>query len=334
MSIVKIYPEKSNKSDFSIRFINSLYHVYEGDKLLLMGFENITKAEQGINSIISERIKNNVSTIVVFNDGFEPQVKQFEKYQRKHPIIVQKCKNCGETFNAIRNNHFYCSSKCRDNFKASNEITLENQLTFSKVFQTTNNEEIKIESSVEERITLPISKDTPEAEEVFRQMYRDRKRLNFFQDLVKLLYDKRIYELELKRSWNFDEFYKNLMRNNLIFFNRVNVFTLMPSLFDFSDDKFSPVSWDKWTDDNLTLAINNIVAKMIAMDTYATHQQQGALSMLLTIDTLTNDIMTMDSKVELLLDKVQALNKQVKNLEKQVESSKEDVNNKKGWFKF
>ena len=142
----------------------------------------------------------------------------------------------------------------------------------------------------------------------------------------------------MERVWDFDDFYKNLLRLNLVYYNNVNIFTIMPSIFKVEESgKFVPVSFELWSDvRNQQLAVSKVLQTMTQMATYPTHPQQNALSSFAVIKVLFDDVVNLNYKVETLLSKIQAMNKTIKALEKsnQVAPPPVEETKKNKWFKF
>lgn len=319
MAIVKIYPEDANKSDFSIRLVREKYHVFEGDTPLFTHLDTLTEADDLISSVVKERIAKKVVSVKVTHVGLDPEEKAITPYKRKHTLTKKNCAICNEDFNSIRTNHIYCSRKC------SNEG-----------YVLANSKELKVEQSfdsISEALPQVNKSDLREFDDLTRKSYSDRKRINYFKDFIDLLIEARNYSVEMERKWDFDTFYKNLMRNNLVFYNNVNIFSLMPSLFIQNEERFEPVEivfWDNLA--NQKSALDKILSKMQEMSTYATHQQQGALSIFSSMTILSNDILALNDKVEVLLEKIQSLSKIIKSMD--AEKPKNGVEAKKKWFNF
>ena len=51
MAIVKIFPKDTNKSDFSIRFFATKFHLFEGDKIIRSNLKSEAEAESEMNKI-------------------------------------------------------------------------------------------------------------------------------------------------------------------------------------------------------------------------------------------------------------------------------------------
>ena len=331
MAIVKIFPEDQNRSDFSIRLIAEKYHVYEGDKLLRTNLLSIAEGIQEIDSIVELRLKNKLASVIVTHQGFDGEEKIVTPYKRRHTYTKLNCLHCDKEFNSIRSNHLMCSRECSTahfNEKRQKELdALENPTNKIGVFQN------------QTTIEIPEDADSLKGfDELTRKSQSDKKRENYFKDLVSIIIGSRNYAGEMERVWDFDDFYKNLLRLNLVYYNNVNIFTIMPSIFKVEESgKFVPVSFELWSDvRNQQLAVSKVLQTMTQMATYPTHPQQNALSSFAVIKVLFDDVVNLNYKVETLLSKIQSMNKTIKALEKsnQVAPQPVEENKKNKWFKF
>lgn len=345
MAIVKIFPEDQNRSDFSIRFIAEKYHVYEGDKLLRSNLLSIADGVKEVDSIVESRLKNKLQSVIVTHQGFEGEEKIVTPYKRRHTYTKLDCLHCGKEFNSIRSNHLLCSRECSTAHynerrqKEQEELNETNQRTL-KVgeFKVISNGEWK---SLTEQPTIEIPEDPDTLkgfDELTRKSQSDKKRENYFKDLISIIIGSRNYAGEMERVWDFDEFYKNLLRLNLVYYNNVNIFTIMPSIFKVEESgKFVPVAFDLWSDvRNQQLAVSKVLQTMIQMATYPTHQQQNALSTFAVVKVVFDDVVNLNYKVETLLNKIQSMNKTIKALEKNNQDTPRPVEEvkKNKWFKF
>jgi hypothetical protein len=345
MAIVKIFPEDQNRSDFSIRYIAEKYHVYEGDKLLRSNLLSIADGIKEVDSIVESRLKNKLSSVIVTHQGFEGEEKIVTPYKRRHTYTKLNCLHCGKEFNSIRSNHLVCSRECSTaqyNERKQKEQDLENSTNQRTLkvgeFKIISNGEWK---SLKEQSTIEIPEDADSLkgfDELTRKSQSDKKRENYFKDLVSIIIGSRNYAGEMERVWDFDDFYKNLLRLNLVYYNNVNIFTIMPSIFKVEESgKFVPVSFDLWSDvRNQQLAVSKVLQTMNQMATYPTHQQQNALSTFAVVKVVFDDVVNLNYKVETLLNKIQSMNKTIKALEKsnQVETPPIEEVKKNKWFKF
>lgn len=346
MAIVKIFPEDQNRSDFSIRFIAEKYHVYEGDKLLRSNLLSIAEGIKEVDSIVESRLKNKLSSVIVTHQGFEGEEKIVTPYKRRHTYTKLNCLHCGKEFNSIRSNHLVCSRECSTahynerKLKEQAELNETNLRTKLKIgdFQIISNAELK---SINEQPSIEIPEDTDTLkgfDELTRKSYSDKKRENYFKDLISLIIGSRNYAGEMERVWDFDEFYKNLLRLNLVYYNNVNIFTIMPSIFKVEESgKFVPVAFDLWSDvRNQQLAVSKVLQTMVQMATYPTHPQQNALSTFAVVKVVFDDVVNLNYKVETLLNKIQSMNKTIKALEKnnQLVTPPIEEPKKNKWFKF
>jgi hypothetical protein len=322
MAIVKIFPEDQNKSDFSIRFIAEKYHVYEGDKLLRSNLSSIEQGVKEVDSIISERLKNKLVSVKVSHQGFEAEEKPVTRYKRNHTFTKRNCENCGEEFDSIRSNHIVCSRNC------SHELYQKKQNSNGNLFEDETKSISKPETIVLE------SEETLRAfDELTKKAQSDKKRENYFKDLLSIIIGSRVYAGEMERPYEFNVFLKNLLRLNLVYYNNVNIFHLMPSLFKLEKGVIIPVDYDLWTSKiNQEKALKDVMKTMLEMNTYPTHQQQNSFSGFAICKELFDDIVTINNRVEVLLTKVQSLSKEVNGL-KNIETPSQS-NEKKSWFKF
>ena len=331
MAIVKIFPEDQNRSDFSIRLIAEKYHVYEGDKLLRTNLLSIAEGVQEIDSIVELRLKNKLASVIVTHQGFDGEEKIVTPYKRRHTYTKLNCLHCDKEFNSIRSNHLMCSRECSTAHFNARKVETEQLKTISKVQWTRINEQPTIE--------IPEDVDSLKGfDELTRKSQSDKKRENYFKDLVSIIIGSRNYAGEMERVWDFDDFYKNLLRLNLVYYNNVNIFTIMPSIFKVEESgKFVPVSFEIWSDvRNQQLAVSKVLQTMTQMATYPTHPQQNALSSFAVIKVLFDDVVNLNYKVETLLSKIQSMNKTIKALDKsnQVAPQPVEETKKNKWFKF
>jgi hypothetical protein len=319
MAIVKIFPEDQNRSDFSIRLIAEKYHVYEGDKLLRSNLLSIEQGVKEVDSIISERLKNKLVSVKVSHQGFEAEEKPVTRYKRNHTFTKRNCENCGEEFDSIRSNHIVCSRNC------SHEL-----------YQKKQNNEFEDESesiSKHETILLESEETLRAFDELTKKAQSDKKRENYFKDLLSIIIGSRVYAGEMERPYEFNVFLKNLLRLNLVYYNNVNIFHLMPSLFKLEKGMITPLDYDLWTSKvSQEKALKDVMKTMLEMNTYPTHQQQNSFSGFAICKELFDDIVTINNRVEVLLTKVQSLSKEVNGL-KNIETPSQS-NEKKSWFKF
>ena len=327
MAIVKIFPEDQNRSDFSIRLIAEKYHVYEGDKLLRTNLLSIADGVKEIDSIVELRLKNKLASVIVTHQGFEGEEKIVTPYKRRHTYTKLNCLYCDKEFNSIRSNHLMCSRECSTAHFNAYKKESEQLKTISK------------EQWTQPTAEIPEDADSLKGfEELTRKSQSDKKRENYFKDLVSIIIGSRNYAGEMERVWDFDDFYKNLLRLNLVYYNNVNIFTIMPSIFKVEESgKFVPVSFELWSDvRNQQLAVSKVLQTMTQMATYPTHPQQNALSSFAVIKVLFDDVVNLNYKVETLLSKIQAMNKTIKALEKsnQVAPPPVEETKKNKWFKF
>ena len=321
MAIVKIFPEDQNRSDFSIRLIAERYHVYEGDKLLRTNLISIDGAVKEIDEIIDLRLKTKLTSIKVSHQGFEAEEKTISPYKRKHTFTPMKCANCGDEFNSIRSNHLTCSRLC------------------SSIVSNSKHRQAKVEATASD-IIMETPADLRGFEELTKKSISDKKRDNYFKDLISIIIGNRNFAVEMERKWDFDEFYKNLLRLNLVYYNNVNIFTLMPSLMKVDEyGKHVPVANELWVDPrNQQSAVTKVLQTMIQMDTYPTHQQQNSLSSFNVVKQLFDDVVSLNCKVETLLSKIQSMNKTLRTLEtrisKPTNSDEKSNGGKKSWFNF
>jgi hypothetical protein len=142
-----------------------------------------------------------------------------------------------------------------------------------------------------------------------------------------------VYAGEMERPYEFNVFLKNLLRLNLVYYNNVNIFHLMPSLFKLEKGMITPLDYDLWTSKvNQEKALKDVMKTMLEMNTYPTHQQQNSFSGFAICKDLYDDIVTINNRVEVLLTKIQSLSKEVNGL-KNIETPSQS-NEKKSWFKF
>jgi hypothetical protein len=322
MAIVKIFPEDQNRSDFSIRLIAEKYHVYEGDKLLRSNLLSIEQGVKEVDSIISERLKNKLVSIKVSHQGFEAEEKPVTRYKRNHTFTKRNCENCGVEFDSIRSNHIVCSRNC------SHKLYQKKQNSNGNEFEDETKSISKPETIVLE------SEETLRAfDELTKKAQSDKKRENYFKDLLSIIIGSRVYAGEMERPYEFNVFLKNLLRLNLVYYNNVNIFHLMPSLFKLEKGTITPVDYDLWTSKvNQEKALKDVMKTMLEMNTYPTHQQQNSFSGFAICKELFDDIVTINNRVEVLLTKVQSLSKEVNGL-KNIETPSQS-NEKKSWFKF
>lgn len=330
MAIVKIFPDDPNRSDFSIRLIAEKLHVYEGDKLLRTNLLNVEQATKEVDSIISERLKNKLASVKVSHQGFEAEEKPVTRYKRNHTFTKRNCENCGEEFDSIRSNHIVCSRNCSYELYQKKQNNVGNQ----QVFNHFVGDFVDVNESVK---TTPLVLETSEAlsgfDELTRKSLSDKKRLNYFKDYLSIIIGSRVYAGEMERPYEFEVFYKNLLRLNLVYYNNVNIFDLMPSLFKVGKNGHTPVDYDLWTAKvNQEKALKDVLNAMVEMNTYPTHQQQNAFSGFAICKELFDDIVNINNRVETLLVKVQSLTKELSALKK-VETPSQS-NEKKSWFKF
>jgi predicted nucleic acid-binding Zn-ribbon protein len=322
MAIVKIFPEDQNRSDFSIRLIAEKYHVYEGDKLLRSNLLSIEQGVKEVDNIISERLKNKLVSVKVSHQGFEAEEKPVTRYKRNHTFTKRNCENCGEEFDSIRSNHIVCSRNC------SHELYQKKQNSNGNLFEDESESISKPETIVLE------SEETLRAfDELTKKAQSDKKRENYFKDLLSIIIGSRVYAGEMERPYEFNVFLKNLLRLNLVYYNNVNIFHLMPSLFKLEKGVIIPVDYDLWTSKiNQEKALKDVMKTMLEMNTYPTHQQQNSFSGFAICKELFDDIVTINNRVEVLLTKVQSLSKEVNGLKNIETPSQSDE--KKSWFKF
>jgi predicted nucleic acid-binding Zn-ribbon protein len=322
MAIVKIFPEDQNRSDFSIRFIAEKYHVYEGDKLLRSNLLSIEQGVKEVDSIISERLKNKLASVKVSHQGFEAEEKPVTRYKRNHTFTKRNCENCGEEFDSIRSNHIVCSRNC------SHELYQKKQNSNGNEFE----DETK-SISKHETILLESEETLRAFDELTKKAQSDKKRENYFKDLLSIIIGSRVYAGEMERPYEFNVFLKNLLRLNLVYYNNVNIFHLMPSLFKLEKGMITPLDYDLWTSKvNQEKALKDVMKTMLEMNTYPTHQQQNSFSGFAICKELFDDIVTINNRVEVLLTKVQSLSKEVNGLKNIATPSQS--NEKKSWFKF
>jgi hypothetical protein len=336
MAIVKIFPEDQNRSDFSIRLIAEKYHVYEGDKLLRSNLLSIEQGVKEVDSIISERLKNKLVSVKVSHQGFEAEEKPVTRYKRNHTFTKRNCENCGEEFDSIRSNHIVCSRNC------SHELYQKKQNSNggTKVWNHFANDYVDASESMPNPMPLKMetilleSEETLKAfDELTKKAQSDKKRENYFKDLLSIIIGSRVYAGEMERPYEFNVFLKNLLRLNLVYYNNVNIFHLMPSLFKVEKGTIKPVDYDLWTSKmNQEKALKDVMKTMLEMNTYPTHQQQNSFSGFAICKDLYDDIVTINNRVEVLLTKVQSLSKEVNGL-KNIETPSQS-NEKKSWFKF
>ena len=331
MAIVKIFPEDQNRSDFSIRLIAEKYHVYEGDKLLRSNLSSIEQGVKEVDSIISERLKNKLVSVKVSHQGFEAEEKPVTRYKRNHTFTKRNCENCGEEFDSIRSNHIVCSRNCSHELYQKKQNNVGNQ----QVYNHFVGDFVDANESIPK--TTPVIMESEETlkgfDELTKKAQSDKKRENYFKDLLSIIIGSRVYAGEMERPYEFNVFLKNLLRLNLVYYNNVNIFHLMPSLFKHEKGVIVPVDYDLWTSKlNQEKALKDVMKVMVEMNTYPTHQQQNSFSGFAICKELFDDIVTINNRVEVLLTKVQSLSKEVNGL-KNIETPSQS-NEKKSWFKF
>jgi predicted nucleic acid-binding Zn-ribbon protein len=339
MAIVKIFPEDQNRSDFSIRLIAEKYHVYEGDKLLRSNLLNVEQAVKEVDLIIDERLKNKLTSVKISHQGFELEDKIVTRYKRNHTLTPKDCANCGNVFNSIRKNHLTCSSRCSQELYVKNkEADIQLDKAFEQITETkTENIDLEHPTTKINFWNLETTTDLKGFEDLTRKAQSDKKRDHYFKDLISIIIGSRVYAGEMERKYDFESFYKNLLRMNLVFYNNVNIFSLMPSLFKVENNyKFVPVDYDLWISrSNQEQAVKDVLKCMLEMGTYPTHPQQNAFSSFAVMKDIFDDVVMLNNKVETLLEKVLNLTKDLSALKKPLTNLQCPTNNpRKNWFKF
>ena len=303
MAIVKIFPKDTNKSDFSIRFFATKFHLFEGDKILRSNLKSEAEAEAEMNQIVEERIKAKLPEIKVVHNGFDPETKELTPHKRKHTYALKNCVICGEEFKSIRSNHVYCSVPCANNIEAR----LMRQAKAEK-------KEFKMVD-----ITTIDPKDFPhlfdhekETQKTFddlgKQAMYDKKRENFVSDLLDCIALQVKYEVLCSGSMNWDNYYKTLIRLNLVYFNNANMFLALTDIFGVDGYKKPLVLSSILNTNTVENAKQQGIRFMVNMNTFPSHAQHSALASLsLNKIILSNLIITME-KLEAVSKRIEQLN--------------------------
>lgn len=310
MAIVKIFPKDTNKSDFSIRFFATKFHLFEGDKILRSNLKSEAEAEAEMNQIVNERIKAKLPEIKVVHNGFDPEIKELKPHKRKHTYALKNCTICGEEFKSIRSNHIYCSVPCANHIKARS-------IRGAKKKEMNTNE--RIEENPEERegfakgvtkafFELEAEKEAQKTfDELGKQAMYDKKRENFVSDLLDCIALQVKYEVMCSGSIDWDNYYKTLIRMNLVYFNGVNMFLALTDIFGVDGYKKPLVLSSILNSNTVENAKLQGIRFMTNMNTFPSHAQHSALASLsLSKIILSNLIVTME--------KLEATNKMVGKL--------------------
>jgi hypothetical protein len=302
MAIVKIFPKDTNKSDFSIRFFATKFHLFEGDKILRSNLKSEAEAEAEMNQIVEERIKAKLPEIKVVHNGFDPEIKELKPHKRKHTYALKNCVICGEEFKSIRSNNIYCSAPCANNIKA--RLTRK-----SKV----EKEPVKMIDvmDVDPKQFAHLFDQEKETQKTFddlgKQAMYDKKRENFVSDLLDCIALQVKYEVMCSGSIDWDNYYKTLIRMNLVYFNGVNMFLALTDIFGVDGYKKPLVLSSILNSNTVENAKLQGIRFMTNMNTFPSHAQHSALASLsLSKIILSNLIVTME--------KLEATNKRVEQL--------------------
>jgi hypothetical protein len=302
MAIVKIFPKDPKKSDFSIRFFATKYHLFEGDKILRSNLKSEAEAEAEMNLIVEERIKAKLPEIKVVHNGFDPETKELTPYKRKHTYALKNCVICGEEFKSIRSNNIYCSSPCANNIKAR----LKRKSKVEK-------EPVKLVDvmDVDPKDFTHLFDHEKETQKTFddlgKQAMYDKKRENFVSDLLDCIALQVKYEVMCSGAINWDNYYKTLIRMNLVYFNGVNMFLALTDIFGVDGYKKPLVLSSILNSNTVENAKLQGVRFMTNMNTFPSHAQHSALASLsLSKIILSNLIVTME--------KLESTNRRVEQL--------------------
>jgi hypothetical protein len=280
MAIVKIFPNDPKKSDFSIRFFATKFHLFEGDKILRSNLKSVEEAEGEMNKIVAERIKVKLPEVQVFHNGFDPETKELAPHKRNHTYALKKCEVCGEEFKSIRSNHVYCSRPCANNLEARLKRKSKHEKN-----NTVNTDEsdyvLKEPFGYEDPILQSlVERNTQKTfDELGKQAQIEKKRENFVSDLLDCIALQVEFEVKAgKIDW--DYYYKGLIRLNLVYFNGVNMFTALTEIFGVDGYKKPIVLSSILNPSTLENAKKQGVRFLVNMNTFPSHAQHSALASL------------------------------------------------------
>jgi hypothetical protein len=309
MAIVKIFPNDPKKSDFSIRFFATKFHLFEGDKILRSNLKSVEEAEGEMNKIVAERIKVKLPEVQVFHNGFDPETKELAPHKRNHTYALKNCEVCGEEFKSIRSNHVYCSRPCANDLEARLKRKAKKEPT------KTEEREGLSEGIKRTYFELELEKDSQKVfDDLGKQAQIEKKRENFVSDLLDCIALQVEFEVKAgKIDW--DYYYKGLIRLNLVYFNGVNMFTALTEIFGVDGYKKPIVLSSILNPSTLENAKKQGVRFLVNMNTFPSHAQHSALaSLCLNKVVIQNFILKMknmdelDTMVKQLTAKLSSLN--------------------------